>query len=152
MGFQITFQVLKETISATVSTTLQAGGCAEPKIGDKMPDGTVYAGLSPETNQPMYTTPADAPLTMKFNKARKYAAKLDAHRHRDWRVPTKAELDVLFNNRAAIGGFDLSGLAPTGWYWSSGRGVIVGAWAQRFGTGFQYSLTRGDALSLRCVR
>ena len=34
---------------------------AMPQIGDEMPDGTVYAGLSPDTNKPMYTTPADAP-------------------------------------------------------------------------------------------
>lgn len=26
----------------------------EQKIGDKMPDGTIYAGISPETKQPMY--------------------------------------------------------------------------------------------------
>src|SRR4051812_25965700 len=25
--------------------------------GDKMPDGTVYAGVSPDTRKPMYTTP-----------------------------------------------------------------------------------------------
>ena len=73
-----------------------------------MPDGTVLAGISPDTNKPMYATPADASLTMTFNEAQEYAAKLDAHGHKDWRVPTKAELNVLFNNRAAIGGFNVS--------------------------------------------
>src|SRR5258708_6921449 len=29
--------------------------------GDRMPDGTVYAGISPESGKPMYTTPGDAP-------------------------------------------------------------------------------------------
>src|SRR5437868_10026201 len=33
-----------------------------PQVGDKMPDGSVYAGISPDTNQPIYTTPKDAPL------------------------------------------------------------------------------------------
>jgi len=61
---------------------------------DKMPDGTIYAGLSPDTGKKMYAMPADAPLTMSFNEAADYAAKLDAHGHRDWRVPTKAELKV----------------------------------------------------------
>ena len=89
-----------------------------PKVGDKMLDGTVFAGISPETSKPMYATPADAPLTRMFNKARtfnkaqKYAAKLNAHGHKDWRVPTKAELNVLFNNRAAIGGFNSTGSPP----------------------------------------
>jgi hypothetical protein len=38
---------------------------AAPQPGDRMEDGAVYAGISPETGKPMYTTPADAPLTMK---------------------------------------------------------------------------------------
>jgi hypothetical protein len=61
---------------------------AELKVGDKMPDGAVYAGISPDRNKPMYTTPAPAPLTMTFNQAKEYAAKLDAHGYQDWRVPT----------------------------------------------------------------
>jgi len=84
-----------------------------------MPDGTVLVGISPDTNKPMYATPADASLTMTFNEAQEYAAKLDAHGHKDWRVPTKAELNVLFNDRAAVGGFDISGSIPAGWYWSA---------------------------------
>jgi len=87
-------------------------------IGQRMPDGTIYAGNSPETGEAMYTTPEDArmnkswwmrgsdPLTFTFNQARKYAAKLVAHGHDDWRVPTRAELRVLFENKAAIGGFN----------------------------------------------
>src|SRR5690349_10563178 len=41
---------------------------AAPKPGDRMADGTVYAGISPDTHQPMYTTPEDAPLTYTFNE------------------------------------------------------------------------------------
>jgi hypothetical protein len=60
------FNVLsKETISAIASDTLPAGGWVpQPKIGGKLPDGTVFAGISPDTNKPMYTTPEDASLTM----------------------------------------------------------------------------------------
>jgi hypothetical protein len=65
---------------------------AEPKVGDKMPDDTVFAGISPDTNKPMYATPPDAPLTMKFNEAQKYAFNLDAHSHNDSRVPPKTWL------------------------------------------------------------
>src|SRR5438270_12306526 len=97
---------------------------AEP--GDRMNDGTVYAGISPDTGKPMYTTPADAPLTYRFNQARRYAAKLDAHGHADWRIPSKRELNVLFNNRAVIGGRE----EPDSWYWSSLGGICHDAWAQ----------------------
>src|SRR5689334_12641709 len=67
--------------------------------GDRMPDGTIFVGISPKTQQPMYATPADAPLRMTWEEAMKYAARLDAHGHRDWRVPTKAELNLLWENR-----------------------------------------------------
>jgi hypothetical protein len=123
-----------------------------PAPGDKMPDGTVFAGSSPDTNKPMYVTPADASLTMKFNEAQEYAAKLDAHGHKDWHVPTKAELNVLFNNRAAIGGFDISGSNPAGWYWSSTQNDRWDAWGQRFSDGAQTYDTKHSHSSVRCVR
>jgi hypothetical protein len=85
---------------------------AEPNVGDKMPDGTIYAGISPDTKKAMYATPSDAPTTMTFQEASDYAAGLDALGHRDWRVPTKAELNVLFTNSAAIGGFYFTGPTP----------------------------------------
>ena len=125
---------------------------AEQNIGAKMPDGTVYAGMSPETKQPMYATPADASVTMKFNEAQKYAAKLDAHNHKDWRVPTQAELNVLFNNRAAIGGFNVSGSSPAGWYWSATPNTKWGARCQRFSDGAPNSFNKGIRLSVRLVR
>jgi hypothetical protein len=116
-----------------------------------MPDGTIFAGISPDTSKPMYATPADAPLTMKFNEAKGYAAKLEAHGHKDWRVPTKAELNVLFNNRAAIGGFNVSGSYPAGWYWSSSP-FIWAAWGQRFSDGAQSLDDKPGHLPVRPVR
>src|SRR5437879_2624483 len=100
-----------------------------------MPDGTIYVGISPDTNKPMYAALADPSLTMTFNQAQEYAANLDAHGHQDWRVPTKAELNVLFNNLAAIGGFNLTGAYPGSWYWSASRYDGWTAWAQRFSDG-----------------
>src|SRR5881227_3205499 len=86
------------------------------KPGDWMEDGTIYAGISPDTHQPMYTTPKDErvnfflgrrepKLIFTFSEALKHASKLKFCGHKDWRVPTKNELNELFNNRAAIGGF-----------------------------------------------
>jgi hypothetical protein len=141
------------------------GEIAEPKVpananqaaapGDKMRSGAIYAGISPETGTGMDTTPADAPLTMTFNEAAAYAKKLNTEKylgHDDWRVPTKAELNVLFNNRAAIGGFDISGSDPAGWYWSSSQGTRWDAWGQRFSDGCQDSNYKDDHSSVRCVR
>jgi hypothetical protein len=136
---------------------------AEPKIGDNatphigavMPDGTVFAGISPDTNKPMYASPTDASLTMTFNQAQEYAQGLNlqkAHGQDDWRVPTKNELDILFNNRAAIGGFGVSGSDPAGWYWSSSQYVKWNAWGQRFSDGYQGYYDASELSSVRCVR
>ena len=157
MGLELTFQVFQEASSETSSTTLRAISPIEAprpelKIGARMPDGTIYAGTSPDTNNPMYATPGDAPLKMKFDEATKYAAKLDANGHQDWRVPTKDELNVLFNNRAAIGGFNLTGSFPAGWYWSASPSYRWGAWGQRFSDGFQGSYLKVYHSAVRCVR
>ena len=125
----------------------------ETEIGERMPDGTVYAGISPDTGKAMYATAADAPLTFTFNQTQKYAANLDANGHKDWRVPTRAELNVLYENRAAIGGFNDTGSTPAGWYWSSSQyGGYGVAWAQRFSDGHQSNYGRYFVSSLRCVR
>src|SRR5262245_32539436 len=97
-----------ETVQNMAAATLESAGfdptIADPKVGDRMPDGTIYAGDSPETGKPMYTTPRAVRSPMEWKEARDYAKNLDAHGHKDWRLPTKRELAVLFNNHAAIGG------------------------------------------------
>jgi hypothetical protein len=123
-----------------------------PRIGDSMPDGTHYAGVSPETGKAMFTTAADTPAACTFNEAQEYAAKLDAHGHLDWRVPTKGELNVLFANRAAIGGFEESGSELLGWYWSSSQYSYRSAWAQRFSDGYQDTSRKYYYTSVRLVR
>jgi hypothetical protein len=67
-------------------------------------------------------------------------------------VPTKGELNVLFQNRDAIGGFDIYGSQPAGWYWSSSQVNNFVAWDQRFSDGDQGIDLKRDGSSLRCVR
>ena len=54
-----------------------------------MPDGTKYAGISPETNKLMFTTEADAPIPYSWTTGIKYRADLDASGHKDWRMRQK---------------------------------------------------------------
>jgi hypothetical protein len=130
-------------------------GHFEFSAGHEMPDGTIYAGISPDAGKAMYAAPADAYLTMTFNDAKEYAQGLNtqkAHGHDDWHVPTKNELNVLFNNRAAIGGFDVSGSLRTGWYWSASPFNGWTAWGQDFSVGYQGSFTKDTHSSVRLVR
>lgn len=68
-------------------------------IGKKMHDGTIYAGLSPSTGNPMYAAPTDAPRSMDVDDAAAYAKDLNVGGKKDFRVPTIDELNVLFANR-----------------------------------------------------
>ncbi len=125
------------------------------EIGDEMEDGTIYAGVSPDTGRPMYAMPADAPTTFTFKKAAKYAKKLDAHGHKDWRVPTKNELNVLYENRnegKLKGTFNETGSNPAGWYWSSSQALTNYAWVQCLSDGYQHGGGRCGDSSLRLVR
>lgn len=141
---------------AAANDTAVAAGKAALEVGDKMEDGTIFAGISPNTNQPMYALPADASLTRTFNEAKEYAATaVDAKGNKGFRVPTKEELNVLFQNRekgALKGTFNLTGSYSDGWYWSSTSYTDDGAWCQRLSDGRQYGTNRNHLLSVRCVR
>jgi hypothetical protein len=130
--------------------------------GEHLPDGTIFAGISPDTGRQMHTMPADVRKTQgdirlccTFNEAQKCAEGANAmttYGHDDWRVPTKAELHVLFNNRAAIGGFDSSGSDPFDRYWSSSSYGTLSAWGQCFSDGHQNIDWKHGHSSVRLVR
>ena len=69
--------------------------------GDRMEDGTICAGISPENHKLMYTMADDAPDDIKRG-GNAYTGSLDALGHKDWRLPAMNELKVLFENRAKI--------------------------------------------------
>src|SRR5580704_16063105 len=71
--------------------------------GAKMPDGTVYAGISPDTDKKLFLTDADAPGAYTWADAVAYCKGLSTNGHKDWRVPTMGELAVQFIGRADIG-------------------------------------------------
>jgi Protein of unknown function (DUF1566) len=126
-----------------------------PEIGDEMDDATIYAGISPDTHQPMYARPKDELGTYTFNEAAKHAKNFTGHGHDDFHVPSKGELNVLWENRnkgKLKGTFNETGSNPAGWYWSSSPYNLYYAWAQRFSDGFQINVNRDNDSSLRCVR
>lgn len=129
---------------------------AGPEAGDVMRDGTVFAGISPDTGKPMYAAPVDAsPMMMNFKAAAQYARELDVGGKKDFRVPTQDELKVLFDNRekgALKGTFNLSGSYPEGWYWSSTPVIQDNAWVQRFSDGAVNDYWQVLRSRVRCVR
>lgn len=127
---------------------------AEPQVGDRMEDGTVFGGISPDTNRPMYVCPADVSLTMKWKQAMDYAARFEGHGKPvgSFRLATEGELNVLFLNRAKIGGFNETGSIPAGHYWSSVEFVNDTARVQNFTLGYRGQIPKLSHSSVRLVR
>ncbi len=121
-----------------------------PEIGDEMEDGTVLAGYY--EGKPLYARPRDESGTYTFNEAAEHAKNIGDGFH----VPTKNELNVLYENRnkgKLAGTFNVTGSDPAGWYWSSTPSNYYYAWAQRFSDGYRHDIDyRTNDSSLRLVR
>ena len=132
--------------SVTVTVRAQADPCIGV-IGAVCVNGSVYAGL--HGGAPLFTTPSDqgrfswnngvsgnwtfsgaTSISNGLSNTNRLVSLVDAGAPyraaracralgADWYLPSQSELYVLFTNRAAIGGFNLTGVLPGGWYWSS---------------------------------
>ena len=79
------------------------------------------------------------------NLADAYTATVSGVVYGDWFLPSKGELNQMYVNRTAIGGF------ASDYYWSSSE-FDGGAWSQDFGNGSQFSGPKGITLYVRPVR
>ena len=82
------------------------------------------------------------PEGMSWDAAKRACKKLG----RGWRLPTKDELNIMYQNKDSIGGF-----ANT-FYWSSSELGNDDAWFQDFSGGVQYFLNKGSSVYVRAVR
>ena len=63
-----------------------------------------------------------------------------------WRLPTKDELKILYENKDKIGGF------ANGYYWSSTETGNDDAWGQYFLNGVQSFGIKGNGCDVRAIR
>ena len=63
-----------------------------------------------------------------------------------WRLPTKDELNMLYENKEEIGGF------VNNYYWSSTENDNNNAWKQSFANGLQNIGSKGNSNYGRAVR
>ncbi len=133
-----------------------------PKTGERMPDGTIYAGISPTTHRLMFAAPSGI-LTKDFNAAAEYADNLQVGDKHDFLIPDKEELQVLFDNRHAgklENTFNVNGTGGLSWYRSSSPiDISYGewshaneAWSQRFSDGIKSAYRKETPSTLRCIR
>jgi hypothetical protein len=85
--------------------------------------------------------------TGETGRAAQICAALDFDGFKDWFLPSKDELDLMYRNLKArgLGGFN------NGWYWSSSEDEGDDAWAQRFNNG-RLGGDKSTTASVRAVR
>lgn len=79
---------------------------------------------------------------MTWHEAVEFCKKLG----KGWRLPTKDELNFLYENKEEIGGFAVN------YYWSSTEDDVNGAWLQNFYSGSQVNLSKNINGYVRAVR
>ena len=82
-------------------------------------------------------------------RAAQLCASLDFDGFKDWFLPSKDELDLMYKNLKQKG---LGGFSNNNWYWSSSQYNNNNAWSQSFGDGRQYHYDKNYTYSVRAVR
>jgi hypothetical protein len=80
------------------------------------------------------------------NLADAYTVTVNGVVYGDWFLPSKGELNQMYVNKTAIGGF------ASGYYWSSSEYDAYDAWLQYFGVGNQFGSDKTSTTYLRPVR
>lgn len=134
--------------------TVQIGqlGASEPhpRIGHRWAyQGGIYAGVTRGVNGApdchLVVSEQEAPAVA-WADACKFAADLEEDGHRDFTLPTRAELALLFANVKELFAGD--------WHWSGEQcaGAAEYAWFQSFANGIQFTNHKGNELRARAVR
>lgn len=84
---------------------------------------------------------------MTWDDAMSACNNLELNGYSDWHLPTKEELNTLYQNKDRVGGF-----ADNDGYWSSTEGDDYYAWVQYFGDGVLYGANDDDEAIVRAVR
>lgn len=119
----------------------------EPFIGEMMGDHSIFAGVSPHTNQPFFTTQFFYGDVVSWAAAHRAAFGMEAHGRNDWRVPTLDELLMMYDNRHKIGGF-----RDEDPYWAAAPHYMQSAWTINFKYGQINMAHKTSRYVIRCVR
>jgi hypothetical protein len=120
-------------------------------IGDTGPAGGIVfyiQGSILSGWQYLEAAPEASEKVLNWNGAISYCKNLNTGGYRDWRLPDKDELNLMYQNlkTKGLGGFG------NDYYWSSSESNANYAWYQYFSDGFQSKNYKNDTNSVRAVR
>jgi hypothetical protein len=84
--------------------------------------------------------------TLQTNAAAQYCYEMVYEGYNDWYLPAKDELNTLYAQKVAVGGF------TTSIYWSSSESTVTNAWYQNFNAGNQNDDGKSYPNYVRCIR
>src|SRR5574344_80894 len=90
----------------------------------------------------LYTTKADEPGKYTWTQAKGRCSQ----KGNGWYLPSKEELNSMYNQKEEIGGFSGN------YYWGSTEYSSSNAWSQYFANGSQHNDYKSDSDRVRCVR
>lgn len=122
------------------------------EIGDKVEDGSIFAGISPDTKTLLLVAAEDAPSLMSFDAAARHAKTFEAHGQKGWCLPTPEELSQIFRSKkggSLMGAFNLSSL-----YWTNKASPYSASYAYcaDLSDGEEGYKKKDDKLPVRFVR
>jgi serine/threonine-protein kinase len=120
------------------------------EIGQEYAGGFIFK-LDDSGIHGLVVAKADQSEGTTWKKARKLCAKYKADEYKDWYLPSKEELDLIYQNlfKKRIGGLD----ASTGtFYWSSTEGEDDDAWEQTFYDGYHSLNYKSNKNYVRAIR
>jgi hypothetical protein len=116
--------------------------------GSNVPTGAIATGIG--------SGQANTVTIISVQGAGSYAASvcdaLSLGGYDDWFLPSRDELNLIYLNKVAIGGFP-PGSSGSAFYWSSTETSIVGAAGQDFNSeGIQYNAGKNNGTYVRALR
>ena len=116
------------------------------KIGDEYGGGIVFF-VDAAHKHGMIAAKTDLPGPyFTWEEAKKACEDLVENGYSDWYLPSKDELDMLYFEKSAVGGFESVG------YWSSTELSEDSAWFQLFGRGYKLDTYKFNGALVRPVR
>jgi len=146
------YGVAKET-AQNIRCVRRSGGSSPPSAPCSTVGGACGGGVAVTTGSgALVVAASDAPSSLAWDAAVSYCSNSSLNGYSDWSLPTWPELNQLYANRDAIGGFTvISNL--TGNYWSSQEQYNDYGWSQNFDHGsYHHTVKTNSDLRVRCVR
>jgi hypothetical protein len=133
---------IKGIIAASADQSTEAvWGCYYPTITTYATDSAIGTGY--QNTQTIITACTQAGI------AAKICNDLVEGGYSDWYLPSKDELNILYQNKTIIGGFSENN---SSFYWSSTENDSTSAWAERFGDDAQVPPDKYQDLYVRAIR